>query len=352
MKNVRFRLTAICLALTMALSLVGCAKQPANETGDKTSGEKTITITDMAGYEVNIPADTKNNTVATTYGVITPFYVTLNMSDRVLATTIKNKGFMRKADDKIMNAGDIGNRTLDNEALAAYAPDILMLRVTDTDKKAIGDRLGIPTVMLYIETAEEVIETYQILGKIFGCEERSEELIAYINNEMSEIDKLSKTIPDSEKKTAVCMGSLLGQVAGENMLQSMMIEHAGGKSEVTEVSDDKMWVDVGVEKVFDYNPDYIFVSSSNPLDYKIDKLYEESAWSGMNAVKNKTIYLIPAKLDSWDMPGPAFILGIYYMMHCMYPELMPTEKLQEKIDAFYTLFYGKTFTGEDIGYSF
>ena len=72
----------------------------------------------------------------------------------------------------------------------------------------------------------------------------------------------------------------------------------------------------------------------------------------MKAIKNKKVFMIPAKMDSWDMPGPAFVLGTYYMMHCMYPELVSTETMQQKTDEFYELFYGKTFTGEDIGYEF
>ena len=68
-------------------------------------------------------------------------------------------------------------------------------------------------------------------------------------------------------------------------------------------------------------------------------------------VQNKQMYFSPAKMDSWDMPGPAFVLGIYFMMHCMYPDVCTSEKLQEEIDNFYEFFYGKTFAGDEIGYS-
>jgi len=333
----------------MLLSLSACGQK--NETEKKPSTD-TITVTDMAGCEVQVPADTRNNTVATTYGVITPFYVTLKMSDRVLATTIKNKGFMRKVDDAIVNTGDIGNLTIDGEALASYDPDVLMIRVSNVDKKQVGESLGIPTVMVYIETADQVIEAYELIGTIFGCEDRANELITWIKSELENIKSLASAIPESEKKTAICMGSRLGQIAGANMLQIMMIETAGGKSEITEISDDLMWADVGVETVFAKNPDVIFVSSSYPSEYTIDGLYADSAWSGMTAIKNEDVYFIPAKMDSWDMPGPAFVLGTYFMMHSMYPELVSSEMMQEKTDEYYELFYGKTFDGSEIGYDF
>ncbi|MCR4747006.1 MAG: ABC transporter substrate-binding protein [Clostridiales bacterium] len=348
MKNILRRTIALLLALVIVLSFAACTKAPAETDEPK---EATITVTDMAGNEVAIPADTKSNTVATTYGVVTPFFVTLKMSDRVLATTLKNKGFLRKVDETIINTGDVGNLSLDAEKLAGYAPSILLCRKTESEKIAIGKKLGIPTLSVYIETADQVIDAYRLLGQAFGCEERADELIGYIENELKEIDALAAGIPDDARVTAICMGSKLGQVAGDNMLQTMMIERAGGICEVTEVADDMMWVDVGVENIFSKNPDFIFASSSNPLDYKVEDLYNEAAWSGMKAVQNKQMYFIPAKMDSWDMPGPAFVLGIYYMMHCMYPDVCTSEKLQEEIDNFYDFFYGKTFAGDEIGYS-
>lgn len=344
------RIVALLLALIMCFSLVACGTAN-EEKKDETQDANTITVVDMAGNEVAIPADTKNNTVATTYGVVTPFFVTLQMSDRVLATTLKNKGFLRKVDEVIINTGDIGNLTLDSEKLAALNPSILLCRKTEAEKIAIGEKLNIPTLSIYIESAEEVTGAYTFLGQVFGCEERAAELVSYINDELKDIDKLAATIPEDEKVTAICMGSKLGQISGANMLQTMMIERAGGICTVQEVANDEMWVEVGVEKVFSYNPDFIFVSSSNPLDYKLSNLYEDSSWSGMTAVKNNHMCLIPAKIDSWDMPGPAFVLGIYYMMHCMYPDIMTSEMLQAEIDDFYNTFYGMTFDGETLGYS-
>lgn len=355
MKRISIRIIALTISICMMLSLAACTgeKDGTKEGGEKTAEMKdSIIITDMAGREVAIPKDTKTSTVATTYGVITPFFVTLKMSDRVDATTIKNKGFMRKVDSVIIETGDIGNLEIDAEALATYNPSILMCRTSESEKIAVGERLNIPTVAVYIESAEEVMEAYELLGKMFGVEERAKAIIDYINSELDEIDKLAATIPEEKKVTALCMGSELGMIAGENMLQTMMIERVGGKTDVTEVAEDNMWVTVGVESVFEKNPDFLFISSSNPLDYSIDELYETDSWSGMKAVQNKNVYQIPAKMDSWDMPGPGFVLAMYYMMHCMYPDLVDGNMLQEKIDTYYSFLYGKTFTGEEIGYSF
>ena len=150
------------------------------------------------------------------------------------------------------------------------------------------------------------------------------------------------------------MGSLLSRVASEDMLQTMLLKRVGAKTVVDGIrgDQDRYWADCGVEKIFELDPDYIFVTSSAALNYSMDDFYKDSAWAAMTAVKNKHIYKMPAKLDSWDMPGPGFILAMYYMMHQMYPDVCTTEMLQNEVDDYYEFFFGRTFTGDEIGYEF
>lgn len=356
MKNtvtVSNRVAALVLVLAMCLSLFACSAEKDTEDGTQPKAENTITITDMMGRDVKIPADTKTNTVASTYGVVTPFLVTLQISDRVEAANFKNKSFIRKVDEVIVGTGNIGTTmNLDAEALAACAPDIYICKISDGEKIEVAEKLGIPAVTVSAEVPEEVMDTYELLGKMFGAEDRAKAINDFLEKELEEIDKLAATIPENEKVTAMCMGSELGRISGQDMLQTMMIERVGGKSVVEDVLGDRYWVNVGVEDVFSRDPEFLFVTSSNVLEYGIDDLYEDESWSGMKAIKNKKVYQIPARIDSWDMPGPGFILGMYFMMHCMYPDVVSDDLMQEKIDSYYTFLYGKTFTGDEIGYSF
>ena len=70
---------ALLLVLVMLLSFTAC--KAAEETGG--NDQDTIVIVDMLGREVNVPADTQSSTVASSYGVATPFLATLGI--------IKNK---------------------------------------------------------------------------------------------------------------------------------------------------------------------------------------------------------------------------------------------------------------------
>lgn len=360
-KNISRRVIALLLTLTFMISLFGCSNNTEKDNAADDSLKSTVTIDgpsitvkDMLGREVEIPADTINNTVGATYGVATPFFVTLNLSDRVLACNYKNGQFIKMVDETVYNARDIGNEALDVEKLATIKPSVYICKgkPQDYDKIAGATTLNIPTLTISAENPDEVIYVYEMLGKAFGVEERAKVLINYLKTELQNIDNLASTIPEERKVTALCMGSELGRVAGDDMLQTIMLKKVGAKTVVDDVKKDRWWVNIGVEEIFNRNPDCLFVTSSGVRDYSAEQLYSDPAWNAVTAVQNRRVYVIPALKDSWDMPGPAFILAMYYMMHCMYPDVVNAEYMQYKTDEFYQLFYGRTLSGEEIGYQF
>ena len=355
MKPVLNRVVALLLALLMCLSVAACAGGKEGSDNKQKQNIETITVTDMLGRKVDGPKDTKSTTVASTYGVVVPFLVTLEAGDRAKAVNFKNKKFYRLVNDPIINAGTIGTRvSVDSEALAKVDPDVYICRTTDKADIDLCARLGIPSIAITAELPEEVFQAYELLGELLGCEERAKEVTDYLKNELKDIDALAETIPEEDKVTALCMGSLLSRVASEDMLQTMLLKRVGAITVVDGIKSEqeRYWADCGVEKIFELNPDFIFVTSSAALNFSMDDFYKDSAWAAMTAVKNKHIYKMPAKLDSWDMPGPGFILAMYYMMHQMYPDVCTTEMLQNEVDDYYEFFFGRTFTGDEIGYEF
>ncbi len=110
---------ALFLVALMSFSLAACAGGKNGSDSKQKQNMETITVTDMLGRKVQVPKDTKSTTVASTYGVVVPFLVTLQVGDRAKAVNFKNKKFYRLVDDPIVNVGTIGNRmAMDSEALA------------------------------------------------------------------------------------------------------------------------------------------------------------------------------------------------------------------------------------------
>lgn len=332
------------LALALILSLFGCgAKQtpPAANEGN--------TVTDGSGAVLSIPENREDTAIASVYAVSVPFIVALGLSDRVKAINVKSK-FWTDNVEGLKNAGSVGRGVVDLEALANLAPVVLIHRSNDPKTVEAASALDIDVLCITVENLDDIKSTLNLMGRYFGAQERANEVCDWLDEKFAYIDSIVETIPENERVRALVLGGELGRVAGGDMLQSWMIEKAGGFCVADVLEADHNWTDVGAETIFEWNPDYLFCTGSTSLEYTVEGLYEDSAWSAVNAVKNRNVYQIPAKYDAWDMPGISCVLGTMYMLRQMYPDYFSAEELQTQIDEYYLFMFGKTFSPEYLGY--
>lgn len=189
------------------------------------------------------------------------------------------------------------------------------------------------------------------MGQYFGVSDRAAEVSDWMDTKFAYIDSVVAAIPESERVSALVMSGELGRIAGGDMLQSWMIEKAGGICVADAIEADHNWADVGVETIFEWNPDFLFCTGSAALEYSVGGLYADPSWSAVNAVKNANISRIPAAYDAWDMPRISCVLGTMYMLRQMYPDYFSAEELQTQIDEYYSNFmFGKTFDADYLGY--
>jgi ABC-type Fe3+-hydroxamate transport system substrate-binding protein len=237
------------------------------------------------------------------------------------------------------------------EALASFAPGVLIHRSNDpATVDAVAGKLGIPVLCITVENYEDINYTLVMMGKYFGREERAQQVCSWLSGKFEMISEIVDLIPPGERVRALMMGGELGRIAGGEMIQSWMIEKAGGICTASGIENNRNWANVGEETIFEWNPDVIFATSSTPLNYTVQALMRDPAWSAMAAIKNQAVYIVPAGIDSWDMPGISSALGTMYMLHCMYPSYFSAEQLQSEIDEYYMFMFGKTFSSEYLGY--
>jgi len=110
------------------------------------------------------------------------------------------------------------------------------------------------------------------------------------------------------------------------------------------------WAHIGMERLFTLNPDVIFCTSSTVLDYSTEEILSDTTLSGLEAVKSGRVFQMPAKWDSWDLPGVSCVIGTMWMLHSMYPWLISVEEMQAEIDEYYTFMFGRTFDSGYLGY--
>ena len=342
------KFTALFLTLLLLLVFTGCspASEPPADTADGNQAE-TFTITDQAGRTVEIPNNVES--VAMTWGPAANFVLALGKGDIISAFNYSGE-FAAKVSPNLANVSSVGKGKPDMEALAKLKPDVFIHKANDTATLEAVQDLGIPAVGIYSETQDDLLVATELVGKVLGAEEQATKLINFYNEKINFAADLVKDIPADERKTVIVMGSEIGKVANGTMLQSFLIETAGGINLAKDIVSEETWPTVGTEQIFSWDPDYIFCVNSSQATYSPEELKADASFANLKAVKNDQIAIVPSDQDLWDFPGVQSCLGVLWMLNQMYPDLYSEADLIKDIDAFYNLAYGMTFDREWLGY--
>lgn len=339
--------------LCLCLAVVSCACGASENVPENSSPAGTVlsetkenlTIVDQAGREVTVKKNPES--IALCYRVVVRFLLNLEQGDKITGIG-KTEDFLEEVQPSLKDCVDVGKGVADIEALAELKPDLFFHKASDVETLEAVEEIGIPAVGIDVETPENMVAAVDLMGKVCGAEERARELIDFYKERLAEVEERTSGI--KEKKTAILMGSSIGKVADGSMLQGEMIERAGGINCASDLQVTELWPTVGVEQIFTWDPDYIFITGSESAVYTVEDILSDPAWSELKAVKKKHVYVVPAEKDSWEFPGIVSTLGIDYMIHTMYPELMSEKELEKRVSSFYQFAYGKSFSRKELGY--
>lgn len=312
------------------LFLVGCSTE--KEIGNKEILGETVKIEDVRGREVEItrPIDRAyypyyHENLLTIVGpdayskvVCTSVYDTKAYSRTTYEAFENNvKGFK-----DIIDVGTTLNDDFQLEKLIEIKPDIVIL--ADYQYEAFGEnniktleKLGIPVIVIDFTdlTQEGHYKSTRILGKIFGVEDRAEELIENYKMAVSDVENRLKDIKEDERKTVyieMCYGfdkyEDYGGTYGDYMI-GHFIENVKGINIYKDIY--KTSGESNAEYVLEKNPDIIVLDSGNYFDENKDTvsigitISEEDAqktgnalvkarlgWDKLNAVKNGDVYIL------------------------------------------------------------
>lgn len=310
-----------------------------------------VTVTDDAGREVTI--EEKPQRIATTYTTTLNFAAALGVQDMFVGTNgqVMSPSIYEYIAPEFIDLPGVGRGVPELEALAELDVDLFIGRGGQVESLEAVQEMGITSLGLAPESVEEVMATYDLLGAAVGKVERANELKQAYTEVIEKAKALVAEIPEDQRYTAIVMGGEVGSVANSAMLQSYLIETAGGTNPAADLNTNELWPVVGVEQIFEWDPDFIFVTTYGFTDYTVDDLLNDPLWANTSAVKNNRIMPTPCNLESWEMPTPASALGVLWMIQKMYPEVYSDAELEADVKAYYDILYpGNTLTRDILGY--
>ena len=167
-------------------------------------------------------------------------------------------------------------------------------------------------------TVETVYEDFELLGKIFGVQDKSTEVINKMKSDIKSVtdklgnmkyeDRVKMMVYDSGEKDAMVVGSGLA---------NNLIELAGG-SNIFGKDAEKPYINVSFESIVAQNPEVILVTdfmAGEPVKEKIEFLKSHPALKDVSAIKNNKIYVVGLADLSPGIRNPKLIEEMYGYFH-------------------------------------
>ncbi len=245
----------------------------------------------------------------------------------------------------------------DPEKIVAIGPQLVFksgstgtaYATSSDDADKLQTKTGIPVVAfpygsLRDDTEKaEMYEGLRVMGKVLGKEDRAEEVIAYIDATMADLERRTANISESDRKTVYIGGvSSAGAhgiistepayppflwVHGENVAGGMGVAHA----------------DISKEALVDWDPDYIFIDAGTIQmdgDGAIGELKSDPALTGLTAVREGRVYAV-FPYNFYNTNYESVLADAYFVGKTLYPDRFADIDPGQKADEIFTFFVGK-----------
>ena len=175
----------------------------------------------------------------------------------------------------------IGDMFLNYETILKLKPDlVIVMPAGNGDNVKKLKSLGLNVLSLRCDTIEDFKNCTLKIGKAIGRDKKASELIFNLERDFEKVKNLSNNIEKSKrKKVFVEIWDSPLMTCGKNSYISQLIEIAGGVNIGNSV--DSANFNVGTEFLYKFNPDVIFLMTSEK---------PQPAWKRLKAVKNNTVY--------------------------------------------------------------
>ncbi len=237
------------------------------------------------------------------------------------------------------------------ELMASFNPDVIITSGT-TDVENFEIKVGCPCVVAggdgWIYSYDDgLYGRIEVIGDVLDREEEAEELIAFVESKIDMIRSATDALEENEKPKVYFAprGAKLGfydPKEGRDFTRTFSdydpLEIAGGINVAEEAEGYE--VNVALEQIIAWNPDYIFVACSNPDDRDvIDWIKNSPDLQSIAAVKNGNVYncFYP---HCRGRPPDRSLFNMIYMAKLLHPDEFEDLDLEKEGNEIFKAFLG------------
>ncbi len=222
------------------------------------------------------------------------------------------------------------------------------------DAEKLEAKTGIPVVAFpygSLRNDAEKAEMYaglRTMGEVLGKQNRAEEVIAYIEATIADLEARTADVPEVERKTAyiggVSSAGAHGIISTEPAYPPFLWINAKNAAAGLGTAH----ADVAKEALVDWDPGYIFIDVGTiqmESDGAIGELKSDPALQGLSAAKEGRVYgVLP--YNFYNTNYGTVLADAYFIGKTLYPDRFADIDPEEKADEIYTFFIGKPVFGD------
>lgn len=231
------------------------------------------------------------------------------------------------------------NYAPDVETILTVAPDVVL-----TFERSTADILGssgIATVLLRIQTPDDVKAGVKLVGDLLGNPGIGEDYARYFDATLTRIAEKIDAVPEDKRPTVLYLNP--ANLTQPHLVAEWWIKAGGGRS-VTDDDRAEEVLSLSAETVIGANPDYLIVF--DPAH--VETLKNDPTLSQLDAVKNGRILVTPMGAHTWGNRTVEQILTVLWTASALHPDLFPRAELVAEIKAFYSRFFGTDLTERQV----
>ena len=334
------------VALILVVSLFAGCTAKSNESTNTASRE--ITVTDMAGRIVTLPAEIDSIATFGAIGVLNTFVELMGCGDKIcndmtvnftksdkwkmqyeFAPQIKGAPVLQSADNEIIM-----------EEVLKLKPDLCLVMTKEFIEPL--EKNGLNVIYLEWKQTDDVKTAVTLMGEILGKQDIASDYIDYFNKMVTKAKDLTANLKTKDKKH-VLYGNIT-KLSQPHVIAEWWISTAGGISVTDNGRSGGGSLDYTIEDMLVWNPEVMIVTHKS----MIDEIKQDQRYKDITAVKNDEIYYIPTVAHVWGNRTVEQPLSVIWTLYKLYPELITYEDLSKEIEYFYNNFFDYNLTKEQI----
>jgi iron complex transport system substrate-binding protein len=310
----------------------------------------------MYGRTVTIPA-TVTRVLCT--GPIEAEFVYMLAPDKLAGIPFTFNGNPAYVPDQYANltvvGGWFGQQTGNIETFLAAEPDLIIDGSCSTIEQVEERQAQFGSVPVVGCVAGDYLTSYKaeitFIGNLLSVQEQAQKLGDYYQDAMNYVTSKVYNIQPADKVTVYyAEGSAGLNTDPQGSMHTMLVSFCGGINVANvELLPGYGMASTSMEAIYQWNPDMIIIGRGSQASLH-DTIMNSDAWNQLDAVKNGNVVIRPDNPYSWfdGPPGPGQILGMYWMVNTLYPDLTADLDLGAQVQTFYSEFFHYDLTAEQV----